>query len=450
MTSKALAVLLGKQKGTIQKATKRAIKNSLDYIQFNGAKYAFRESRGVEQRGKYYEYKELKDVSGHICNNGSGAIDSGSIGVQMDKKVVGENKEEGGLKDGGDITSSSGIDSNRVNGVENRAGEKKVSVDDGSRFPIGVGNDIKKLGADDKLAIVSFVLSFRGTIKGAIASLNIRYDGLDLKYKRVNAWINKFRAGGRDELINKSKYNAKKIDDTLLLNALYGCGKRHFSSAFNYYCLLWCEGQEQPFNPNSPMANIKYDAFLINAKRLIGSDKYLKSYINKGIDGLEDMELVMQREQFGINEEWQIDATRIDFMCIDSRSGSGMTDKSGSGMTGVGSGSGMTDKIVRLTAIAVIDMGSRARVWGLFDSANSYANVRLLKKAIETLGKPMVIRGDNGADFVSAHFQGVLGHLGIAYYATRVGKGRDKGAIERGFRSVQHSLAGEYPGLYRS
>jgi hypothetical protein len=70
---------------------------------------------------------------------------------------------------------------------------------------------------------------------------------------------------------------------------------------------------------------------------------------------------------------------------------------------------------------------------------NSYSDVRLLRKAISHLGMPEIIKGDNGKDYVSNHFQNVLGSLGIAYWAATPYKGAEKGKIERGFKTLQHN-----------
>jgi hypothetical protein len=52
---------------------------------------------------------------------------------------------------------------------------------------------------------------------------------------------------------------------------------------------------------------------------------------------------------------------------------------------------------------------------------------------------PEIIKGDNGKDYVSNHFQNVLGSLGIAYWAATPYKGAEKGKIERGFKTLQHN-----------
>ena len=54
----------------------------------------------------------------------------------------------------------------------------------------------------------------------------------------------------------------------------------------------------------------------------------------------------------------------------------------------------------RFSLIGVVDRYSKARVYILSRSDTSYSDVRLLEKAINKLGKPEIIKGDNGKNYL--------------------------------------------------
>jgi len=122
-----------------------------------------------------------------------------------------------------------------------------------------------------------------------------------------------------------------------------------------------------------------------------------------------------------INQEWQVDSTKFDFMCKIPTS------------TGY--------KVGRVNLSAVIDVYSKKAVVSLSQTIDSYAQVRVLNKAFATFGMAESIYTDNGKDYTSKHYSGVLQELGIAHLKAKVGQGRQKGAIERFFGVTQSSWA---------
>lgn len=96
--------------------------------------------------------------------------------------------------------------------------------------------------------------------------------------------------------------------------------------------------------------------------------------------------------------------------------------------------------------LSVIDIYSGRMVCTLGDVSNALSLVRLLWKAIDTMGLPLKIKGDNGKDYLSNHFQGVINRLGITYDFTAPYSGELKPFVERAFKTIQHSVISLLPG----
>lgn len=96
-------------------------------------------------------------------------------------------------------------------------------------------------------------------------------------------------------------------------------------------------------------------------------------------------------------------------------------------------------KQIRPDIIAIKDCYSGRCVAHLATNSNKLATIRLLWKAIETLGRPKFIKGDNGKDYLSKQFQYLLTNLGIKYDRAIAFAGDEKGMVERNFRTIQHS-----------
>jgi len=94
---------------------------------------------------------------------------------------------------------------------------------------------------------------------------------------------------------------------------------------------------------------------------------------------------------------------------------------------------------MRPDILAIRDAYSGRCVAMLAEKSNALSIIRLLWRAISEFGMPEFIKGDNGRDYVSKQFQGLLEHLGIRYDRAIAFAGDEKGVVERGFRTVQHS-----------
>ncbi|AQW85456.1 bacteriophage DNA transposition protein A [Campylobacter pinnipediorum subsp. caledonicus] len=124
------------------------------------------------------------------------------------------------------------------------------------------------------------------------------------------------------------------------------------------------------------------------------------------------------------NQVWQIDSSKLDVIVRDGKGG----------------------EQIRPSILSIIDVYSGRCVATLAETSNALSLVRLLWKAIKILGKPECIKGDNGKDYVSEQFLSLLEGIGIDYDAARAYHGRDKGYVERHFKTLQRSKLAHTPG----
>lgn len=284
------------------------------------------------------------------------------------------------------------------------------------RFSL-VEEPMKKDEAVDKLEVLRYVSS------SSVKSASIYYD---IPEKTIYRWQSEFRKKGKRALDDKRGGNNKKILDEAIERAIYGAGSTHLTSVYHVYCMMYAKDNGLVIEDiDNPPSDISLSAFSRRFAKLKTENIFVRSFLARGLDGIKDAGRVVGiRNYLERGEEWQVDSTKVDFMALDE-----------------------FGEAKRYTAIAVVDSASKERVWELFESSNSYAVVRALKKMMVRFGKPQTIKGDNGADYVSKHFRGVCVRLGIVYINCDVASGWQKGVVERGFRSVQHSWLENIPGF---
>ncbi len=227
-----------------------------------------------------------------------------------------------------------------------------------------------------------------------------------------------FENGGIKEIKDR-RGKRIKADLILIKQAILSIGNAHKSSWWMEYVRRFCLTNNLEFNAFNLEADISKSTFYRHANSLIKKDADIRNFLRGGLDGLTDMNLSVKRDYLMENEEWQIDATSFDFMCLNEKG-----------------------EPQRYEAIGIVDAKSKKRVYELADSPNSYANVRLLKKAFIKMGRPDYIKGDNGKDYVGTHFQGVLARLGVSYIAAAPFKGYQKGVIEKSHGVMQNFFEG--------
>lgn len=264
---------------------------------------------------------------------------------------------------------------------------------------------LKTLNENQKLEVIAY--SKKHSVKKASKFFGI-------SNKNIYRWIKEFENGGIKEIKDK-RGKRIKADLILIKQAILSIGNAHKSSWWMEYIRRYSLENKISFDPFDLQADISQSTFYRHANSLIKKDADIRNFLRGGLDGLTDMNLSVKRDYLMENEEWQIDATSFDFMCLNEKG-----------------------EPQRYEAIGIVDAKSKKRVYELADSPNSYANVRLLKKAFIKMGRPGYIKGDNGKDYVGTHFQGVLARLGVSYIAAAPFKGYQKGVIERSHGVMQN------------
>lgn len=290
--------------------------------------------------------------------------------------------------------------------------------------------ELERPSIEDKMQIVSLYNKTRSTV-GAIARAYelesaSRYQAKSLE-RRFWRWIKKFQEGGREALEDgRGSMSQSRVDWDIFLASIVQNG--HIKSYYARYCYMWSKKREVAYDVFAPKSDISYSHFVkyFNKHK---SDEMVKAIL-RGPDALDRLEPVFKKHFDYANEMWEIDATSIDIMAkvpvIEGEVSFFETQKS--------------DEYIlkRFSLIGVVDRYSGGRVYILRKSDTSYSDVRLIEKAFGELGVPESIKGDNGKNYVSEHFQDVLERLGVCYIAANPYSGWEKGAIERGFGSLQH------------
>lgn len=264
---------------------------------------------------------------------------------------------------------------------------------------------LKTLNEKQKLEVIAYAKKY--SVKKAKKFFGI-------SDKNIYRWLKEFENGGIKEIKDR-RGKRVRADKVRIKEAILTIGNAHKSSWWMEYVRRFCLTNNLEFNAFNLEADISKSTFYRHANSLIKKDADIRNFLRGGLDGLADMNLSVKRDYLMKNEEWQIDATSFDFMCLNEKG-----------------------EPQRYTAIGMIDAKSGKRVYELADSPNSYANVRLLKKAFIKMGRPGYIKGDNGKDYVGTHFQGVLARLGVSYIAAAPFKGYQKGVIERSHGVMQN------------
>ena len=290
--------------------------------------------------------------------------------------------------------------------------------------------DFKKPSVEEKVAIIRYYKSHEASLEAIAQAYSIEFEELNAMSlaRRFRRWLEAYERYGRAGLEDKrGGKRVSKIDEELFIKSLVKQG--HITTYYERYCYMWCKKHGKLFDRFNPTSNVTYEGFkrYFNAHK---NDPHIKAIL-KGPDAMDLLEPTMKRTFEYPNQEWQIDATTIDlFAKVPVVDGEVVWDRKEATPEYV---------LKRLSLIRIIDSFTGASIVRLAKSDNSYEDVRLLRDAIARLGMPEVIRGDNGKNYVSHHFQEVLERLGIVYVATTPFKGDEKGKVERSFKSLQHS-----------
>ncbi|MBF0311599.1 MAG: DDE-type integrase/transposase/recombinase [Magnetococcales bacterium] len=120
-----------------------------------------------------------------------------------------------------------------------------------------------------------------------------------------------------------------------------------------------------------------------------------------------------------LNQLWEMDSTKADIILKDGR---------------------------RYIIVGVIDVYSRRLKFLVSRSSSSAAVTALIRNAILDWGVPMVIKTDNGSDYIALNTVRVLESLKVEQWLCNPGNPQEKPHIERHFRTLNHGLLELLPG----
>ncbi len=379
MKSTDIATALGCKAQYIQRLTKQAVEAGQSHLTIKGERFTFEAVNGRGRGGKVYRYRRIQAPA------------------------------------------------------PQRSRRRGVSrVDMAALEALGV--DIVKPGSEDKMQIVRYVLAHPEysiyAVAWGLCTLFRQEESAKSLERRIRRWIKAYQEGGKEALVDsRGGSRGSAVDRGLFMMSIVKSGT--LDTYYRRYCAFWCQREGVEIDVFAPQGNISYTGF-VRYYHQHKEDGDIKAIL-RGMDAVDELLPVysMASQLSYPNQQWQIDATSIDMMVkvplIDGEPQYFLPIESDQ------------YRLVRYTLNGLVDAYSAARVYKLMLSGTSYGNVRLLEKAINILGVPELIKGDNGKDYVSEHFQSVLEDLGIVYHAATPYKGSEKGKIERGFRTLQHN-----------
>ena len=291
--------------------------------------------------------------------------------------------------------------------------------------------DFTNVSFEDKLALVRFIIKRDSSIRAIakVYALNSELSESAL-YKRIYRWVEAYKAKGKSGLIDKRGGNrVSKINEELFVASLVKRGG--VWTYYSRYAYLEAKRDGKEFNVLDPAksCSVSYSGFVKHYNKM-KREPHIKAILG-GVDSVNELVPMMKVDVNYPNEYWEIDATPVDvFVKVPVIDGEINYFRRVESEEYV---------LKRYSLVGVVDRFSKGRVCSLFVSDNSYADVRLLEKAIDKLGVPEFIRGDNGKNYVSSHFQEVLEDIGIVYDAATPYAGSEKAFIERMWRGLQHN-----------
>ncbi|MCT7499462.1 DDE-type integrase/transposase/recombinase [Aliarcobacter cryaerophilus] len=374
MTSKEIASLVGCTEQYIRATTKKALENGLKTIEIKGLNFSFEVVSN--SYGKSYVYETLATPT-------------------APKKEY------------------------RVNALRVEDLKKISHIDIRA----------SKINTEDKFLIVTLIREINCSLEAIVKSLCLEFGHIATQkecvalVKKISRWVEAFKIGGKKALEDKrgaKKGEFKKLNEKLLRLAIFSAKALANRDGFEKVHIVYSHflSKEQGIVFTNPSDVVAYSSIVSGVKTLFKKDYILKDYMTKGWDGLLQAYPVGVRDIAYPNQEWQVDATKADFMVRKS-----------------------DGTIGRLNYTVVMDTHTGAYVGSLSETINSYDQTKVLYEAICKMGKPELVRMDNGRDYTSNHYQEFTGFLGAGVVFADVGQGRQKGKVERNFGVIQNRLA---------
>ncbi|HDZ4931996.1 TPA: transposase [Campylobacter jejuni] len=289
-------------------------------------------------------------------------------------------------------------------------------------------SDEVKQEAKEKLKLIKQIEKYiEGglTLKRALFLCNV-------EWRNYSNWRSNYKKHGILGLIDTRGLHRK--DKTKLSIWMQEYALREYrtfgAGGFNFTELWWQIHKEAAIKENYDFIGFDLGKVkpLFSVKTL---QNFIKNYykdkplehciITQGLDKAKSKFLPAQgnqRELYDMkNMCWQIDSSPADIIVRDD----------------------VTQEPFRPHILSVVDVFSGMGVATLVGKSNSLSLTRLLWKAIDKFGKPDMIKGDNGKDYLSKDFQSLLDALNITYDAAIAYAGEQKALVERRFGTIQHA-----------
>ena len=289
-------------------------------------------------------------------------------------------------------------------------------------------NDEIKQEAKEKLKLIKQIEKYiEGglTLKRALLLCNV-------EWRNYSNWRSNYKKYGILGLVDTRGFHRK--DKTKLSTWMQEYALREYrtfgAGGFNFTELWWQIHKEAAQKESYDFIGFDLGKVkpLFSVKTL---QNFIKNYykdkplehciITQGLDKAKSKFLPAQgnqRELYDMkNMCWQIDSSPADIIVRDDE----------------------TLEPFRPHILSVVDVFSGMGVATLVSKSNSLSLTRLLWKAIDKFGKPDMIKGDNGKDYLSKDFQSLLDGLNITYDAAIAYAGEQKALVERRFGTLQHA-----------
>ena len=452
MNSDELAILANCTKRNIQKKTKQAINDKLNYIKVKENIFVFEII--TNKYGKAYDFIQFTGKIDEILSVdalGSNAnlphfTPNPSANLLTPTGAANENLDENGVDN--DYLCAN-LSSHQTNvQIAHPTNTQKHPQDIKAR--IAYANTKKGAIALEKERILK---AYERAKKSGVKSLNFIKNinanptfFLKLSANKLFAWQRAYKESGFAGLIDERKSNRENIIDALGLSEIaqkFILSTDKKIDAPNLAMRLNEHLAVDMMDAKSMLDLYRADGAIISegaARRFIAS--WRKNSANAIKDAVRrygvDKARGLLMPGYGnaswcaksINEIVEIDATKLDLICTDELMGELLNFDN-------------TAKKIqsRFSIISMIDVYSRVRVFEICDSENTLAVQKCIAKYILTYGKPSIIHGDNGKAFLSKALQSACENLGIEYKKSKPYSGWQKPHIERSFGVLQNRLS---------
>lgn len=320
LNTQQLSRHLGVSDRQIQRITKAADESSRNVIVYNDARYLFEKQPAIGGRGWIYAYKPLA------------------------KPVAQKPKRK--------VKTSYLLNPNSLPEIV----------------------DLNKPTTDEKIALIGFYNTSNNPLGVIVKALIVKHgssikpDSLKAKIKR---WAKTFKEKGRSGLEDKRGGKDFKADLELVQDALMGAGKKHYTSLYLAYCIMYAQRHDLPIDFANPSADISESAFNRAAKYLVETRGLNKQFNQIGQDAFRYSLPSFHNVWEYPNQQWEVDATPLDLMVkvpLDANGNKNFYSRDTDANFDVVN---LGDTNARVTLVRVMDNYTKARVQMVAQSSNA-------------------------------------------------------------------------------